>query len=255
MSESIAEILNELIKWSADLFDAHINIKKDDDSNDIYIATYFSTQIDYSKAITNLLKTKSYVAIPPVFRSLFEAHIDLINLCNHKDYHLILYGINIKQEINNLENLFKEPENPFLAHSIKEKKDIGAEIKKLRNNLNTIKGLANKKYDDNIFQIKKRFELAEMGPTYSSIYSTLCSHTHNDLYRVETRHLDISDEEKTVHIDNQWEVSDVKAPILTLPGVLINSLQTVFNRYSVEEKEILLEKRDEVVNNLESHLF
>ena len=254
MSENITNTLNDFIRWSVDIYNSHISINENDDSNKIYIGTYFSTQIDYSKSIVNLIKSKSYVAIPPVFRSLLEAHIDLINLCHHNDYHLILIGINIQQEIRDLKNLFKEPDNPFLAHSLKEEKNIGSEIKELKSKLNTIKGLVNKKYDDNIFQIRKRFELAGMGPTYNSIYRTLCSHTHNDLYRVETRHLDITDKEKTVHLENQWNITDVRAPIITLPGVIISSLQQVFDKFSIDKEDTLYDKRDEVVKRLESPL-
>ena len=252
MGKDISSILNELISWTSREFHENIEIKND--SREIYIATYFSTQLEYAKAFTTLIEQKNFIAIPPTFRSLFEAHIDLVNLCKHDSYDLVLMGMFLDQKIKEFHTYYKESENPFLPNIPEEGIDLGSEITKMKKQLRTLRNGINRKFGKDIFKIKKRVELADIGETYSGIYSILSSHSHNDLFRVDTRHVERSADDITIHTDGQWDISEVEPPIVTLPGVLIGSLIVMFEKFSIEKEKYLLEKREQIVNQLESEL-
>lgn len=137
MSQEIFKANTDFIKWIIDQYNEHITIR--DKFDEIYIATYFSSEIEYANALNVLISTNHLIGIPPLFRCLFEAHIDLINLCRYEDYYLVLYSIFLRQDIREMEASFKEPENEFLMDPNEVHFDMGEEIKKQRDELERVK--------------------------------------------------------------------------------------------------------------------
>lgn len=90
--------------------------------------------------------------------------------------------------------------------------------------------------------------------TYQGIYSVLSSDTHNDLLRVESRHLVRNPGKTTIYFENQWTLADVQAPILTLPGILSRSLDEIFIKFDVNKYELIKNKHEETIEELNNFL-
>lgn len=217
----------------------------ENNNNKIYIVVLYSTIIQYAQAVIGSLKSNDLIAIPTVFRSLFEAYIDLINLCKYENYHCVLYANYLGERIKMLEATFKNPKNPYFKDTIEQINDIGGEIKKLRSKLNEAQKEISK-FDGDVKQIKTRFRLAGLEEIYTGIYKLLCQDSHNDLLRLESRHLKDSEIGLTVSMNTNWDLKDVAPHILTTIGIIKMSLEKVFEKLEYGEPK-------EYLNQIESN--
>lgn len=236
--DEIANILEQVIVSIQNSISNKDEVKNE--TNKIYITSFFSTIIQYGRAITNSIKSNDLISIPPLLRSQFEAYVDLINLCKYKNYHKVLYAIYLKQQEKMLQETFDNSDNPFFKDTIKHFPDRGSEIKKIRGELKRVENeISNFKGD--YTKIKTRFEFAGLEETYTSIYSLLCQDTHNDLLRLESRHLYKKNGQIKIATNTNWSIETIDSHVLTMLHICESSLEETFHSLGYEKPQKTLE--------------
>ena len=125
--EDFINNLKEIVDLSTKSISSQKNINSE--ATDLYIASFFSSIIQYADSIVSLLETDNLIAVPPILRSILEAYVELLNLCKYENYPYVLTSLHLKQKIKKLQVTFEEPDNPFLQYTIESYGDIGNRIK------------------------------------------------------------------------------------------------------------------------------
>jgi len=220
-------------------------------AKDLYIASFSSSIIQYTDAIVSLIESDKLIAIPPILRSILESYVELLNLCKHENYVYVLTSNHLKKKIKKLQVTFEEPDNPFLQHTIEHYGDRGGEIKKLRQQKNT-SDQHTSKFDIDITRIKDRFELAGIKDAYAGIYTQLCEDTHNEIVKVESRHLIKSGQSTEFSVLTNWKLEEISHHVITTIEILKSSLINTFHHLDFENQDDFLpkiEKRENLINS------
>ncbi len=247
------EDLIKNLKEIVDLATKSISSQESVDSNasDLYIASFCSSIIQYTDAIVSLIETDNLIAIPPILRSILEAYVELLNLCKHENYPDVLTSNHLKLKIKKLQLTFEEPDNPFLQYTIEKYGDIRSKINEYRKLKSTVdQRISN--FDIDITQIKNRFELAGIKDAYAGIYGQLCEDTHNEILRVESRHLIEKENSVEFSVLTNWTLEEIAHHVLTAVDILESSLKNTFEYLDFVNKEDFLpniENRIELVNS------
>ena len=232
--DEIASNLEKVINSIQDVISNKEGVKNA--PKEIYVASFFSTIIQYGRAITNSIKSDDLISIPPLLRCQFEAYVDLINLCKYENYHRVLYAIYLKQQEKMLQETFDNSDNPFFKDTIENIPDRGDEIKEKRKELKRVESeISNFKGD--YTKVKTRFKYAGLEETYTSIYSLLCQDTHNDLLRLESRHLYKESGQIKIATNTNWSVESIDSHILTMLHICESSLEETFHSLGYEKPE------------------
>ena len=247
--QDLIKNLSEIIDLSAKSI---LNQKSiNSNASDLYVASFCSSIIQYSNAIVSLIKTDNLIAIPPILRSILEAYVELLNLCKYENYPYVLTSNHLKQKIKKLQVTFEEPDNPFLQYTIENYGNIGNKIKEYRKQKSIVdQQISN--FDIDITQIKNRFELAGIKDAYAGIYSQLCEDTHNEILRVESRHLIQNENSTKFSVSTNWDLEKVSNHILTAVDILKSSLINTFHYLDFKSLDDFLpeiEKRVKLVNS------
>ncbi|MEX1013992.1 MAG: DUF5677 domain-containing protein [Candidatus Paceibacterota bacterium] len=240
--------LQEIIDLSTKSISSQENLNND--AKDLYIASFCSSIIQYTDAIISLIESDKLIAIPPILRSILEAYVELLNLCKHEDYIFVLTSNHLRQKIKKFEVTFKEPNNPFLQHTMEYYDDIGSEIKKLRKQKNYLDQYTSS-FGVDITKIKDRFDLAGIKDAYAGIYSQLCEDTHNEIIRVESRHLAQKENRTEFSIKANWDLEDISHYILTAIEILKSALINTFHHLNFNNRDDFLpkiEKNENLIN-------
>jgi hypothetical protein len=182
------------------------------------LAAYFHSIVELGEGICILYDSKSWVAIPIVFRSFLEAIVDFTNLASDKSYGYNLDTYRIKEwsklldSTNNDQSLTEISEDDewvsFLRKITMEKQELGDKFK--------------------ITQKKENFEKAGYLDVYNSLYNDLCSDSHNNLRSVYVRFMgDESMEDKS-----NLCVNSIHDALYTSLSILENSFGIQFHLQS-----------------------
>lgn len=246
--EELIKNLKEIIDLSTKAISSQKNINNK--AKDLYIASFCSSIIQYTDAIVNLIENNKLIAIPPILRSILEAYVELLNLCKHENYTYVLTSNHLRQKIKKIEVTFKEPDNPFLQHTIEYYEDIGSEIKSLRKQKGKIdEHLSN--FDIDIRVIKNRFDLAGIKNAYVGIYGQLCEDTHNEIMKVESRYLIQKENSTEFSVLTNWNLDEISHHILTAIDILKSSLINTFHHLEFKNLDDFLpkiEEREKLIN-------
>ncbi len=248
-NQEVIDHLHQIVEISRDSILKQKSINKE--INDLYITAFYSTIVDYAQSIVGSLKTDDLIGIPPAFRSLFEAHIDLLNLCKYEKYHKVLYSIHLWERINMLEATFKNPENPYFKDTIENIDDRGNVINEYREELDSLKKEISH-FEGNLRQIKTRFKLADLEEVYHGIYKVLCQDSHNDLLRLENRHFTKGEDGLIISMKTNWDFYDVSPHILTTISILKMSLEKVFSEFQYGDPKQYLDQIDSHYQSLKN---
>jgi len=155
-----------------------------DKTHKLHAATvsYYSSIVELSGACCALLGGNHAVAFPIVLRAFFEAHVDLMNLIRDPKYGYTL-EIDFFTSRQRLLKLAKEGKIAYLAE-ITSKDDLDERLTA------TAKKLQEVKQKGKQLNISEKFAAADMGDEYSTLYAWLCSHSHNNLSAMTSRHVE-----------------------------------------------------------------
>ena len=205
--EFLEHIKDEVLQYTSSL-----RFNKSNHQNLYSIALYGSI-LELTSACIILIKEDIPIAVPILFRSILEAHVDLTNLCNDASYSLNMEAIDLKEWIRILGEAGEE-QNPYLA-SISQLKDRNnvlitweKDLKDLRTN------------GHNPLDVLARFSKAGMEKQYRSIYNMVSSHAHNNIRSLIDRHINIQDGTFSV---NYFKSKDSSYLIDSLSGTLIDA--------------------------------
>ncbi len=151
------------------------------------IALYGSV-VEYASSIVFLKNGETKIAIPVVFRSLLEAHVDLVNLCNDSNYGYSLELDFIRNWLDFL-GTARRGENPYLA-PLGEHQDVPEEIRTQKARQKEILDNGHPR-----LEIKDKFRLADLEDEHAAIYSMLCAYSHNSLRALRDRHAEVEGED------------------------------------------------------------
>lgn len=221
-------------------------------SKRVYLKSYFLTVYHFEKSISDSIRSKNFIAIAPLLRSQLEAYVELLNLCNHKNYEKVLFSNHLHQKIKMIRQTLKDPENPFFSAIIHEMADREETIRVLEDELILTKdSIGNFKGDYK--QIKTRFRYANLEPVYVSVYSVLCQDTHNSLISIERRHLESTNGSVKISNKINWSIEEVIAHILTSLSILQSSLEYIFIAFNHSKPEKVLNELIEDQTTIESY--
>lgn len=147
----------------------------------------YGSILELSSSIAILTKDGPKTGVPIVLRSLLEAVVDLVNLCEEPTYGYYLEAREASDWVNFL-GAAAHGNNPYL--------DQVAEAPGLKESLEKHKeklaGLKSKGYSP--LQIKSKFKKAGMESEYATIYAELCTHSHNTIRALRKRHVEVADD-------------------------------------------------------------
>lgn len=147
----------------------------------LHLVLLYCTMIELLGSVCILLQHKSGIAVPVLLRSLLEAQVDFKNLAEDRTYG---YHMNAKW-LQQWVRLFDEAEkgtNPYLkefTHRLVgnvSREDFRKELESLKS-----RGYLPLKQNE-------KFEKAQLGDVYSSLYNHLCCESHNDIRALMSRH-------------------------------------------------------------------
>lgn len=176
-----------------------------DDTQRLFAATIYSSMLELSTNIYELIKDNKYFTVPILLRTLLEAHVDLINLTKDATYPDRLMASYLDQRKRLLKDANRYPEDPFFRKII-EMEDTVEKMESYDRDLKE-KGIEPIIPGD-------KFHIAQLSDVKASVYWYLCQHSHNNINILEDRHVniedgkfslvvfkDISDEDKIRYID------------------------------------------------------
>jgi len=200
----------------------------------IIIAALCCRILEIAHSFLQLLdKEGSLAVLPSISRGLLEAYADLINLIRDKNYLSqmeILFYKHKKKIALFSKNV--EGDNSYLS-AILDEVDIEKVIQEAEDEMSRCKSEG--AFDN--FNIKKKFERADLLNEYQSIYPLLCLHTHNNVYELERQHIMIENEKISLLLLEKNEPNRVYGLVDIIGALLVGTLQHVCEM--TEQKELM----------------
>ena len=233
------EILPFLEQTFKGLIEQMPNLKFDKNHpQHMYAICLYSTILGIAESCILLIRHKQMIAFPTVLRSLFEAHVDLLNAIEDSVYYKKMYLRFLEQKLKLLTNAKRNPNNPFFS-LIVASMDINKEISELESESKKVK-----KNNLKLMNVWDRFEHAKLQNEYHYIYWELCLYTHNNLSALERRHIEQKNGDHEVFLFKDESLDNSIRYFDSLLGIMLNSsikihsyLETTAEKYFVELKE------------------
>lgn len=166
----------------------------------LYLVALYCTLIELTDSIITLIESKKRTGVPPLFRSMLEAYVELKNLHDKPQYGYHMQASYFDQWLKILKEA-KEKPNPYLK-DIAGLNNLDSEIEKYEASLLSLKA---KGYSPlNVFD---RFQKAKMVPEYRSLYNFLSNDAHSNISALVDRHI-------AVHGNDFRVVFDKGEPLL-----------------------------------------
>lgn len=204
----------------------------------MYAVCLYCTILGIAESCISLIRQKQMITFPTVLRSLFEAHVDLLNAIEDQVYYKKMYLRFLERKLKLLTNAKKNPNNPFF-NLIVTSMDIDKEISELESESQTVKT-----NDVKLMNVWDRFQHANLQNEYQYIYWELCLYTHNNLSALERRHIEQKNGDHEVFLLKDESLDRSIRYFDSLIGILLNSsikihsyLETTAERYFAELKE------------------
>lgn len=165
-----------------------IQFNKKDERSRTMISLYCSI-LELSQSISVLVKNSSGTGITVLFRSIYEALIDFLNLINNPKYLLIMQfeDLSYQKKLREVAN----SANPYVVLVPEEdkmdsdKKEVEEKLEEIKQQLKMIYPGKKIKY---IASISHKAKLAGLKDEYETIYRWMCSESHNDISALWDRH-------------------------------------------------------------------
>lgn len=178
------------------------------------------TIIEHSSAIILLLKNKIWSPIPSLLRTTLEAFVDLKCLVQDNSYlsNMILADLHEKKKL--ISKAIETGHTNLYLEGISKIPDID---RLLASVISEIKELS----DDNAKYLKiwKRFKTAKLEDLYTSVYADLCQHCHNNLSKLQQRHLVETNGQFHINYFRIWDAPEIMKYIETVSGITFDSIK------------------------------
>lgn len=206
------------------------------------IAGYAIRSLDFFSGAISALSKREYTSVPTITRSGVEAFLYFVNLIKYENYDSLILLKVCKEKLRVSENAEKIEGLRFEVEKqeFKERKaEIEASIESLAEYAEDYKNLCS--------SIKKRFEAADMGELYLSMYNIFCGESHSDMMAIEGGNMtgDLSD----------WSFHRCKSPendTLLYVNVLLDLMLAVpvrLNEFSDLKEEAALQEISDTVES------
>ena len=159
----------------------------------------YGSIVELSSSIKVLYQYGHFTAIPVLLRTILEAFVDLHNLCQDPKYGYFL-TMNSHSESLGFLKAAQNDQNVY-ANMIAQDPNIDEHIANFEKKIKVLKTNGNKRLN-----VRERFEKADMGDEYQTIYNMLCTASHNDILALRTRHLVISGESFSLEIFKKEDI-------------------------------------------------
>jgi hypothetical protein len=210
----------------------------------LYLVGLYGSIIELTGSLTALIELKYWTGAPPVFRSLLEAYVEFANLQSDAKYDYYMEANNHEQWLKVLKEA-RDHANPFLE-GISKYDNLDDQIQEHEKELKKLKA---KGYNPlNVFE---RFEKAGMVKEYRSLYSFLSGDSHSDIRALIDRHLEINNNDFTVHYYKDKHLTHLLPILDSTAGLLVNASQKI-HQYFETESESELENWVRELNEIRS---
>jgi len=186
----------------------------------LYVVALYGSLIELCSSLIKSIDSGDTTAVPILFRSFLEAHVDFSNLCRNATYGYRMQASYLKEWISVLREA-RSSKNPFLQ-GIAELDNLDGEIDKQKEELNE---LIAKGYEP--LSIRQKFGLAGMEKVYNSMYNFMCTEAHNNIRALISRHIEISGDDFTVVYFKQKAIEEFLQYIDGLCAALIDASLTI----------------------------
>ncbi len=201
-----------------------IQIKGNSPSNIVKICLY-SRLIELTHSQIILWERKSYAGIDPIFRTFFEAYVDLENLFNDQNYIQHIHYEYHRQWLVVL-HAAQSSQNPFLS-KIGRSPDLQQRISYYKEQLAILKKAGIEK----CLTKKEKLCRTNMKTEYESIYNFLCSDSHNDYRSLISHHIEEDGDNFNVVLFRK-ELLEDSLPILdAVAALLLNVSERIHLEY------------------------
>lgn len=205
----------------------------------LHLIGLYGTQIELAFTLVLLIENQRYTAVPIVFRSFLEAFVDFCNLAAERSYGNHMQAAYNEQWLK----VFRDAEsgdNPFLA-DIGGAENLGSEIDK---HSAALKDLANRRFKP--LKVIERFKKAGMVKEYHSLYNFMCSHSHNDIRSLISRHMDIGEDDFSVVFYKAEPLSSFVTYCDAVASALIDASQCIHGILGSKKEAHFVELRKEM---------
>ncbi len=178
------------------------------------------TIIEHSSAIILLLKNKNWSPIPSLLRTTLEAFVDLKCLVQDERYlsNMVLADLHEKKKL--ISKAIKTGHTNLYLEGISEIPDIDGFLTSIQSEITKLSD-----DDTKYLNIWKRFKTAKLEDLYTSVYADLCQHCHNNLSKLQQRHLVETNGEFHVNYFRIWDTPEIMKYIETVSGITFDSIK------------------------------
>jgi hypothetical protein len=206
------------------------------------LVALYGTMIELTGSLVTVIQRKHRTGVPPIFRSILEAYVELKNLHEKAEYGYHMDASYHEQWIKILKEARNKP-NPYLK-AISEIGDLGNQIQEHEKVLADLK-----KRGYTPLKVFQRFERAGMEEEYRSLYNFLSNDAHSNIRALVDRHLEIHQNNFTVVFYKDEPVEDFLTYLDSVAGLLTDAsvrIHGFFETGSIGEIEGLSEELNEI---------
>jgi len=211
---------------------------------DVLSISMFFTLIDITTDINHLVKMKRYLSIPSLVRNFMDSYVDLILVTSDsKNVYPLLY----KVYSDGLKVLKAKRHSSMFNKDNDDLEMINRQITEKENKLKELSKLIG---PNKLKTIRDKYERVNLLWFYETVYSDLCSQTHNRLDSIEHRHIEQKTKDKiSIKYLQLYNIEDFYKYILTLL-IYFNEAIGVVNRTLDLKCDILVEEIQEKIRGI-----
>lgn len=210
----------------------------------LHLIGLYGTLIELTGSLVILIEKKCKAGVPPLFRSILDAYVELKNLHEKAEYGYYMEASYHEQWVKVLREAKLKP-NPYLK-DISQMDSLDEQIQEHEQNIARLK--CNGYAPLSIFQ---RFEKAGMEDEYRSLYNFLSNDTHSNIRALVNRHIEMQDQDFAVVYYKDEPLENFLTYIDSVAGLLTDAslkIHTFFETGKVAIVENLSFKLKEMRN-------
>ena len=240
-SESVSKLLDEILKDADKLIGA---FPKDLNRFDVLSISMFLTMIDITTDINHLVKMNRFLSIPSLVRNFMDAYVDLLLITSDsKNVYPLLYKV-YSEDQKVLKAKIKPVHSSLFIKDDKELETINKQIIEKQSELNELKKLVG---SNELKTIKEKYERVNLLWFYETIYSDLCSQTHNGLKSIESRHISPKTDDKIlIKYLQAYDTQDYYVYILTLLNYFHESILVINKALNLNNDSLIGEIQNKI---------
>lgn len=216
-----------------------IKYDKDNAQQLTLITTYMSI-LEYTESCIILIDRNKLIGVPSLFRSMLEAHADLLNLTNNALYGYRLRSTYLHETIKLIKWAQDDPQAKLLLTEIfSDRQSMIDEYTQLE------------KAGYTKLRIYDKFELAGMLDTYKCMYSILCNSSHNNLLSLAERHICGSQDDFLVVAFRKYTLEDSIKYVDAIIACLLSTTELIHKFFKSDQLATISKQMDKL-NNLKS---